>query len=208
MKRVLITGFEKFDNATANPTQDMLVGLDYSQALVKTAVLPVEFERSFTQLQQLITEFAPDYVLLCGLAGNRQHISIEKIGINYINARIADNAGNQPLDSIISQHGDDGYFSTFEVTGLMHYMHSTNFDLKVSFSAGSYVCNYLLYKALEFLKGSQTKCTFFHFPPSCSDQSVADYQAFLLEVLNFISEQPSLNSQKQQEIAQSFGCED
>ncbi len=208
MKKILITGFEKFDDASSNPTQEMLVDLVYTKALVKSVVLPVEFEESFAKLQEAIDEFTPDYVLLCGLAGNREHISVEKIGINYINARIPDNKGYQPLDVKISETGDDGYFSTIAVSELACHMQSLGIDLRVSFNAGSYVCNYLLYKTLESLKGSSIKSTFFHFPPATSDSCVKSYQAFLLEVLNFIVDNPTVSTQSIANNAVQFAKED
>jgi pyroglutamyl-peptidase len=208
LKKILITGFEKFDDANSNPTQEMLIDLNYTKADVKCVVLPVEFESSFTQLQAEIEAFNPDYVLLCGLAGNRDHISIEKIAINYINARIPDNKGYQPFDTTISETGNDGYFSTLAVSELACHIQSLGIDLQVSFNAGSYVCNYLLYKTLEHLKGSAVKSTFFHFPPATSESSVKEYQRFVLEVLNFIVDAPEVTAQSITNSAAQFARED
>ena len=208
MKRILITGFEKFDDANSNPTEEMLVDLNYAKARVKCEVLPVEFEQSFTQLKSAIEAFNPNYVLLCGLAGNRDHISVEKIGINYINARIPDNKGYQPFDKTISETGDDGYFSTLAVSELACHIQSLGIDLRVSFNAGSYVCNYLLYKTLEHLKGTAVQSTFFHFPPANDEKSIENYQQFLIEVLNFIVDAPSVSLQSIANNASQFATED
>ena len=186
----------------------MLVELNYSKAQVECVVLPVEFEASFTKLESVIDTFNPDYVLLCGLAGNRDHISVEKIGINYINARIPDNKGYQPFDKKISETGDDGYFSTLAVSELACHIQSLGIDLRMSFNAGSYVCNYLLYKTLLHLKGSAVKSTFFHFPPAIDEKSIESYQHFLIEVLNFIVDKPDVSLQSIANNASQFATED
>lgn len=208
MKKILITGFEKFDNASMNPTQEMLVDLSYAKAQVETLVLPVEFERSFAILKNAIDRFSPEYVLLCGLAGNRKHISVEKVAINYINARIPDNSGYQPLDQKISEKGNDGYFSTLPISELACHMQDMGIDLRMSFNAGSYVCNYLLYRALEALEGSSVKSTFFHFPLAKDSRCIASYQEFIVETLNFIVDQPQIPKAQIERSVLQFARED
>jgi pyroglutamyl-peptidase len=208
MRNVLITGFERFDGALSNPTEDMLIGLEHEQFNLMTLVLPVEFERSFEVLKQVIISFKPDDIILCGLAGNRTEITVEKVAINYINARISDNSGIQPLDVKVSETGDDGYFSTFAITELISYMQQRDIVLNMSFHAGSYVCNYLLYKCLQLLKGSNTTATFLHFPPIGAGKSVASYQCFLMHLLDFIHMKPDMTRQDIGLIARQFAAED
>ncbi|EPJ48846.1 MAG: hypothetical protein OFPI_27500 [Osedax symbiont Rs2] len=208
MPRVLITGFEKFAGAQSNPTEEMLIGFSYSDAIVKTRVLPVTYASAFSELQAEIKEFSPEFILLCGLAEHREQISIEKIGINYINSQIADNAGEQPLDVKISDGGADGHFSTFETSTLVSYLQQCQIDSKLSLSAGSYLCNFVLYKTLEMLKGSSVKVTFVHFPKLSRHASIKTYQQVLSHLLDYIVQQPSLSEQQIQSTAKSFAAID
>ncbi|MEH6445166.1 MAG: hypothetical protein V7784_14825 [Oceanospirillaceae bacterium] len=208
MKRVLITGFEKFDAAKSNPTQDMLQGFHSTEVILRTAVLPVTFDGSFLLLQKLIAEFSPDYILLCGLAGNREQISLEKIAINYVNARITDNNGKQPLDETISASGADGYFSTFPIAELAAYLQDKSVAATVSLSAGSYVCNYLMYQALHVLQNSDVQTTFVHFPPLTKATSIESYQQFLSDTLSFIAHRPNTAIADLEKSAKLFAAED
>ncbi|MCJ8340973.1 MAG: hypothetical protein MJK10_21125 [Pseudomonadales bacterium] len=208
MQKILITGFEKFAGASSNPTEEMLSDFFYSGAKVKTQILPVTFCSAFSELQAVIEQFDPDFILLCGLAENRDKISIEKIGINYINSRIADNAGEQPLDVKISPGGDDGHFSTFPSTALVSYLQQHNIELMLSLSAGSYLCNFVLYKTLEMLHGSSVKTTFVHFPKVGPGTSIKLYRLFLQHTLDYIVQQPSLSERQVQTAAKSFAITD
>ena len=208
MPKVLITGFEKFAAAQSNPTEEMLLNFTYDDAIVKTQVLPVTYASAFSELQTVIKEFSPDFILLCGLAEHRKRISIEKIGINYINSQIADNAGEQPLDVKISESGDDGHFSTLETTAMVCYLQQCQIDSKVSLSAGSYLCNFVLYKTLEMLKGSSVKVTFVHFPKLSQETSIEMYQQVLAHLLDYIVQHPSLSAQQIQTAAKSFAVAD
>ncbi|MFT5705812.1 MAG: pyroglutamyl-peptidase [Oceanospirillaceae bacterium] len=207
MKKVLITGFEKFDDARSNPTEDMLQGLQCSEIMLRTAVLPVTFDGSFLMLQKLIADFSPDYILLCGLAGNREQISLEKVAINYVNARIADNTGKQPLNVKISKSGADGYFSTFPIAELVAYLQDKSVQATVSLSAGSYVCNYLMYQALHALQNSGIQTTFVHFPPLTKTTSIKAYQQFLSDTLNFITHRPNATAADLEKSAKLFAVE-
>ena len=100
--RVLITGFEPFGNDSTNPSADVALALDETTVAGRTIagmVLPVEFEESARRLKNAIREFDPELVICLGLAASRSAISLERVAVNLDDARIPDNAGQQPVDT-------------------------------------------------------------------------------------------------------------
>lgn len=148
---VLLTGFEPFDGADGNPSADAVnaVAADYDgphELIVST--LPVAFEASARSLRALIAEHAPDIVLSTGLAGGSSHVSVERIGVNLMDARIPDNDGAHPVDAPSEIGGPAARFSTLPVKRLVQVMTAEAIPARLSLSAGTYVCNHVLYTAL------------------------------------------------------------
>ena len=86
--KILITGFEPFNNNQINPS--MLV-LEKLKNKYNACLLPVSYKNTPLILANKIDEIKPDLIILLGLADNRANISLELIGINYIGANIPDN---------------------------------------------------------------------------------------------------------------------
>lgn len=168
IKKILITGFEPFDSDAANPTGDW-VNWMHSQTPspgreVRGTILPVTFNGGFQAFKKVYDEFNPDLVILTGLAKNRQDLSVERIGINWVDARIPDNDGVTLTSRKIDEHGPDGLFTTISVNELISLTENMGGRMKLSTSAGEYVCNELLYKVLCYTKNKKTLVTFIHFP--------------------------------------------
>ena len=75
--------------------------------------IPVVFGRASAAVDAAIEANRPDIVLCVGQAGGRCKITPEFVGINYIDARIPDNEGNQPLAKRVVEDGPDAYFDKF-----------------------------------------------------------------------------------------------
>ena len=165
MKRVLLTGFEPFNKASSNPTQELVRILETEKLPnVTTATLPVEFGRAGLIACQLIDEFKPDVVIALGQAEGRAEITPEKIAINLDNARIPDNAGNMPSGTEIIPGGPDGYFSTLPVEEIVKTLQEEKLPASVSYSAGTFVCNNVFYLIQSHCKGKNIKSGFVHVP--------------------------------------------
>ena len=97
--KVLVTGFEPFGGATINPALEAVQRLPHTiaGAEVVTVQIPVVFGKDAAAVAAAIDAEQPDLVLCVGQAGGRSHITPEFVGINYANARIPDNEGNQPV---------------------------------------------------------------------------------------------------------------
>ena len=165
MKRVLLTGFEPFHNASSNPTQEIVrVIQDDKLPNVVTTVLPVEFGRAGLIACKLIDEIKPDVVIALGQAEGRAVITPEKIAINLDNARIPDNAGNMPSGTEIIPEGPDGHFSTLPVEEIVKTLQEEKLPASVSYSAGTFVCNNVFYLIQSHCKDKKIKSGFVHVP--------------------------------------------
>lgn len=166
MKRVLVSGFTTFGKHTENSSEiianllrrDKLEGVE-----LRTCILPVAFSSAFEHLKIEIEAFKPDIVIALGLAGNRTKIEIEKVAVNLIDCEIPDNEGKLWQDQPITQKGEPAYFSTLPIQKLrkLNYL----FPVAISYSAGAYVCNYVMYRLLEYTQGTSIKAGFIHLPP-------------------------------------------
>ncbi len=101
MNKVLITGIEPFDGDAVNPSWQIaqaLAGEHIAGAEIVVLELPCVLGVANQQLIAAIEALQPLAVICLGLAGGRAEISLERVAINLIDARIPDNAGKQPID--------------------------------------------------------------------------------------------------------------
>jgi pyroglutamyl-peptidase len=131
--------------------------------------LPVVFGEAARIAISSADEGEFDAVLCIGQAGGRSAITPELVGINLRHATIPDNNGNQPSDETIIEGGSAAYFSTLPVREMTEAIKAVGLPSSVSYSAGAYVCNDLLYSLLSHFDQSETKVAFIHIPYS-SDQ--------------------------------------
>ena len=165
MQKILLTGFEKFHTASSNPTQAIVEELERSNIPgLTTAVLPVEFSRSWQILKELIDSNNPNIVIALGQAEGRNQITPEKIAINLDNARIPDNAGNSPINQPIVNGGADGLFSTLPLDLYVEKLKQADIPASISYSAGTYVCNHLFYALQNYCKDKEIQSGFIHVP--------------------------------------------
>ena len=115
-------------------------------------------------------ELCPDAILCVGQAGGRSAITPELVGINLRNGNIPDNNGNQPRDEEIIAGGDKAYFSTLPVRKMAEAVNAAGISSQVSYSAGAYVCNDVLYSILAHFEGTKTRAAFVHIP-YCKEQN-------------------------------------
>ncbi len=94
----------------------------------------------------------PDLVLCVGQAAGRPAITPERVGINLMDASIPDNAGAQPQEQPVIPGGPAAYFSTLPVKALAEAIRDAGVPAAVSNSAGTFVCNQLLYRVLDAIE--------------------------------------------------------
>jgi pyroglutamyl-peptidase len=165
---VLVTGFEPFGGEETNPSWEIcgLLPAAIAGMRVETCLVPCEFLRSIEVVAAAIERHRPALVLCVGQAGGRPHLSVERVAINLDDARIADNAGEQPMDEAIALEGPPAYFSTLPVKAMVAAMRAAGVPTELSNSAGTYVCNHLMYGVLHYLdmSGRTSRAGFIHVP--------------------------------------------
>ena len=168
MKKLLITGFEPFGGEVINPSWEAVARLPEAvggYSLCKMRI-PVLFGEAAELVMRAAEEIHPDVIICVGQAGGRDAITPELVGINLRYASIPDNGGALPQDEAISAVGARAYFSTLPVRKMAEAIKAAGVPAKVSYSAGAYVCNDVLYTLLERYSTSGTRVGFIHIPNS------------------------------------------
>lgn len=166
---VLVTGFDPFGGEQLNPSWEIcrqLAGTTIDGLRVEACKVPCEFRRSIETVIAAIERHDPVLVICLGQAAGRAHMSVERVAINVDDARIADNADARPVDEPIAAGGPSAYFATVPVKAMTRAMRAANVPALVSNTAGTYVCNHVMYGVLHFLaaSGHPARAGFIHVP--------------------------------------------
>jgi len=166
---VLVTGFEPFEKDTVNPSWEVARALDgwhHAGATVHGVCLPCVFDRALASLEAALTMHQPALVVCLGLAGGRTEVSVERVAINVNDARIPDNAGQQPVDTAVVAQAPAAYFATLPIKAIVRDLRAQGFPAAVSNTAGTFVCNHVFYGLMHRLavQGGTARGGFVHLP--------------------------------------------
>ena len=165
--KIIVTGFDPFGGEKINPSIECVKALPEIEGVELFRVeLPTVFKESAKRLNEAINEVKPDAVLSVGQAGGRPGITMERIAINVDDARIPDNISQQPIDETIQTEGAAAYFSTLPIKRIVKAIREAGISAEVSNSAGTFVCNHIMYQALFAATKSDKpfKAGFMHIP--------------------------------------------
>ena len=151
--KLLITAFDPFGGDTVNPALEAVKLLPSKIGTIDIIKLeiPTVFRKSIEKLVAEIKKEAPDFVICVGQAGGRFDITPERVAINIDDARIKDNEGNQPIGTIY-EDGENAYFSTLPIKFMVKKIREAGLPASVSNTAGTFVCNHLMYGLLYHIK--------------------------------------------------------
>lgn len=195
MKKLLITGFDPFGGQTVNPSWEAVEELpdsigDYQ---ITKMEIPTVFGAAAQKVIAAAEELQPDAILCVGQAGGHQAVTPEVVAINLQEAGIPDNAGNQPVNTSVVAQGPAAYFSTVPVREMVKAIASDGIPAALSYSAGTFVCNDVLYRLLHHFDGSDTQVGFIHVPflpqqakenqPSMSQEQIVEALKLAISVL-------------------------
>lgn len=196
--KILVTAFEPFNGRDVNPSQLILEQLEAPEGVtLMKELLPVEFKASTEILKMRLKEHRTDVVISLGQAGNRPEISVERVAVNLDNCRssngqkiIADNAGDTPVDEPIVADGPQAYFSNLPVWEMVEAIQKAGVDVAVSYTAGTYVCNHVMYTVLHevAINYPDTKAGFIHVPFLPEQNPVTGYTMELSDMVKGIQE--------------------
>ncbi|MCA9838799.1 MAG: pyroglutamyl-peptidase I [Trueperaceae bacterium] len=167
VSRVLITAFEAFGGETQNPSLEIAQGLRPTRKVkLEVIALPVVFDLCLRVLAERVASFNPDLVIALGQAGGRSMLSLERVAINVNDARIPDNQGQQPIDSCVIEGAPDAYFSRLPLKRMLKALHDEGIPAHISNTAGTYVCNHLMFGLLDLIstRYPKVKGGFIHVP--------------------------------------------
>jgi len=166
--KVLITAFDPFGGESVNPAFEAVKLLPEKIAgadIVKQEI-PTVFHKSLSVLGETIEREQPDITLLIGQAGGRFDLTVERVAINMDDARITDNEGNQPVDVPVHPDGRNAYFARLPIKKMVSDMRAANIPASISNTAGTFVCNHLMYGLLYLIDKQypNMKGGFMHVP--------------------------------------------
>ena len=166
--KILVTGFDPFGGEKVNPALEAVKSLPsvIHGAEIRWVEIPTVFYQSAEILETEIVRYQPDVILCIGQAGGRASLTPERVAINQDDARIPDNQGNQPIDTPIRLDGEAAYFSTLPIKAMVQAIKEEGLPASVSNSAGTFVCNHLMYQVLYLAdkKFPNMRAGFMHIP--------------------------------------------
>jgi pyroglutamyl-peptidase len=167
-RTILLTGFEPFGGEAINPSGEIareLHGFVIAGHRVEGALLPCVYGAAVKELRHQIRTVKPALVVCLGQAGGRPDITPERVAINVDDARIADNAGQQPVDRPIAKSGPAAYWSTLPIKAIVVALQRADLPASVSQTAGTFVCNHVFYGLMHALRAQRKiRGGFIHVP--------------------------------------------
>jgi len=169
MTKILLTGFVPFLDYKINPTMQIVEALSNKEMHgyeIVGRILSVDFQQSADQLKQYIDEVKPQMIISLGLAGGRYKITPERIAINVKDGE-PDNNGYTPVDESIYENGADAYLTNLPIRNMVNRLQKEGFPAEISNTAGTYLCNNIMYEGLAYAKQNEgVKAGFIHIPAS------------------------------------------
>lgn len=213
MPTILITAFEPFGELPHNPSQDLVDAVvarhargeliaeaEHGPLTIVEQTLPVVFGRASAELTTAVATHHPDVVIALGLAAGTEAVRFERVGLNLRDARIPDNAGQQPADEPVVDGAPAALFTSLRVKAAHARLTAAGITVKLSLSAGSYLCNEVLYSVLHLTQHpapepgtgpAHTRAGFVHIPdlrapgsPVSTEQAATAVDVLIAETLH------------------------
>jgi len=165
---LLLGGFEAFHGERRNPSLEVIRDLNDERIAglrVRALELPVVYGAAARRIVDAIARMRPAAVLGLGQAGGRPVITLERIAINLLDGPGRDNAGWRATDKPLVEGAPDAYFARLPLRDILRALARRRIPATLSLSAGSFVCNAVMYAALhELRRRPAVPCGFIHLP--------------------------------------------
>ncbi len=176
--RILITGFGLFPGAPFNPTQPLVKRLlrlrrpALSDIELTGHIFPVTYKAVDRELPQLLAKHRPQALLMFGLANRTPYVRIETRARNAVTTLWPDADHARVRKGSIAGGADARMFGP-HTAKLLRAAVSTGVDARASRDAGSYLCNYLSWRAIEATRSETGPrlAAFVHVPPLKRDSA-------------------------------------
>ena len=166
MKKILVTGFDPFDGQPVNPAREAVMRLPDTVGGYEITKLeiPTVFGLAAETVLNVAEELHPHAILCVGQAGGRAAVTPEVVAINLREATIPDNAGNIPVNTPVIENAPAAYFASLPVRDMARAVKERGIPCALSYTAGTFVCNDLLYTLLHHYRDADVKVGFVHIP--------------------------------------------
>lgn len=211
--KILVTAFDAFGGDSINPSSLVLEKLEdnFKGAKIEKLLIPTSFKKASQLLESYLEKNTFDYIICLGQAGGAKDIRVERVAINIDDARIKDNDNYQPIDKKIRERGENAYFSSLPIKAMVKRLQDENIPASLSNSAGTFVCNHLMYEALYLCNNfyKNTKAGFVHIP-YIKDQVVEKENvayldfSIIFQAINYIIE-TCIEFHKKEDIIKTMG---
>ena len=165
---MLLTGFESYGGRSLNPAEQVvqrLGGTEIRGVRVIAHTLPVDYRELGPGIAQLIQEVRPRAVICLGLWPGTPLLRVERVAVNIADFEIPDNVGLMTRGPVV-EGGAEAYRSTLPIHAIQDRLLDAGIPARLSSSAGSFLCNALMYHALRSCAehAPAAPCGFIHLP--------------------------------------------
>lgn len=165
---LLVSSFEPFGGETTNASASAMAALPdaIGPYRIEKMTAPVIFGDGAARVAARADDIGARAILCLGQAAGRRALTPEAVAINLRYASIPDNAGRQPKDEAIDENGPAAYFSTMPARAMAEAIRASGVRGELSYSAGAYVCNDMMYSLLRRYADTGVRVGFIHVPAS------------------------------------------
>ncbi|MFH0900751.1 MAG: pyroglutamyl-peptidase I [Pseudomonadota bacterium] len=166
---VLVTGFDPFGGDSVNPSWEAVRRLRGWTCELRPVIarrLPVVFGEATRVLEKAVRALDPELVVCLGMAQGIPHLALERVALNLLDARIPDNAGEQPIDQPSIPGAPAAYFTGLPVKPMLDALLEAGIPAALSHSAGTFVCNHVFFALMHQIAVENRTCRggFVHVP--------------------------------------------
>lgn len=167
MKKLLITGFTPFGGDLINPSWEIVSHFPEEIEGVEIFILevPVIYEKAVSLLIKKAEEIEADGVICLGYNAKAHIIELEYVALNLQHTNISDQDGYMPKNRRIDPDGPLARQTRLPIFEIANDKNRDWLPAKISLSAGSYVCNDVMYRLLAWCEKYNKLGGFIHVPP-------------------------------------------
>jgi len=170
--RILVTGFGPFPGAPYNPTQPLVARLTrlrrpaLSDVELSSHIFPVTYKAVDRELPLALAKHKPHALLMFGLASRTGYLRVETRARNAVTMLWPDADKSRARKRSIADGASAQMFGP-HTAKLLRSARNSGIDARASRDAGSYLCNYLSWRAIEAVDADNGPrlAAFIHIPP-------------------------------------------
>lgn len=185
--KILLTGFEPFEGRETNVSEEVLKIIaqqEFRDTIIHKAILPVSFEKAPEILRNLAEKICPELIMMLGETSQAGVVKLERVALNLMDSDREDNYCCRPVDEPINEMAPAALFSSFPIKEIKNLLLKEGFKLKVSTSAGVYVCNRVYFEGLKIAGEQGIDALFVHLPVDAAHYTLEKLKLLILTILN------------------------